>query len=271
VRTIRGLSAKRNARAALDTLGAHFRLPCRIDAALICIILIVQADAALAHSRDGEAGLQAGFMHPLTGPDHLLAMVAVGMVSVVLGGAAIWRVPAAFLAAMLAGAMAGYAGWRVAHVEIGVAASVLLLGIALTLPSLVRWRHAVFGGVVLFGLCHGHAHEATVHHEAFTPAVVDEYLRTFAGREGVLGSMGIYRAAFTSIDQTEPLMKRKVTVPVVALGGEKGLGAKVGEMVMMVAEHVDTHVLKDCGHFMPEERPEEVIRRILALARKVSS
>jgi len=158
VRTIRGLSAERNARAAVGTLGAHFRLPCRIRAALICIILIVRADAALAHSQDGEAGLQAGFMHPLTGPDHLLAMVAVGMVSVVLGGAAIWRVPAAFLAAMLTGAIAGYAGWRVAHVELGVASSVLLLGIALTLPSLVRWRHAVFGGVILFGLCHGHAH-----------------------------------------------------------------------------------------------------------------
>ena len=113
--------------------------------------------------------------------------------------------------------------------------------------------------------------EATVHHEAFTPAVVDEYLRTFAGREGVLGSMGIYRAAFTSIDQTEPLMKHKVTVPVVALGGEKGLGAKVGAMVKMVAEHVDAHVLEDCGHFMPEERPEELTRRILILARKVSS
>jgi pimeloyl-ACP methyl ester carboxylesterase len=63
--------------------------------------------------------------------------------------------------------------------------------------------------------------EATVRHEAFTPAVIDEYLRTFVGREGVLGSMGIYRAAFMSIDQTEPLMQRQVTVPVVALGGER--------------------------------------------------
>lgn len=85
-------------------------------------------------------------------------MVAVGMVSVVVGGGAIWRVPAAFLAAMLIGALAGYAGWRVAHVEIGVALSVLFLGSALTLPNLACWRHAVFGGVVLFGLCHGHAH-----------------------------------------------------------------------------------------------------------------
>ena len=106
---------------------------------------------------------------------------------------------------------------------------------------------------------------AAVHQEVFTPAVVDEYLRTFSGREGVLGSMGIYRAAFTSIAQTEPLMKRKVVVPVVALGGEKGLGAKVGEMVRMVAENVDAYTLPDCGHFLPEERPEEVVRQVLAM------
>jgi len=115
--------------------------------------------------------------------------------------------------------------------------------------------------------------EATVHKEAFTSAVIDEYLRTFSGREGVLGSLGVYRAAFTSIDQTEPLMKRKLTLPVVALGGKNGLGAKVGDMVKMVASQVDAHVLEDCGHFMPEEQSEEVTRHILALvaARNVRS
>jgi pimeloyl-ACP methyl ester carboxylesterase len=110
-----------------------------------------------------------------------------------------------------------------------------------------------------------------VHHEVFSAAVVDEYLRTFSGRDGVLGSMGIYRAAFTSISQTEPLMKRKVAVPVVAMGGEKGLGARVGVMVKMVAENVEAHTLSGCGHFMPEERPAEVIRHILAMAAKTPS
>jgi len=108
--------------------------------------------------------------------------------------------------------------------------------------------------------------EATVHKEAFTPPVIDEYLRTFSGREGVLGSLGVYRAAFTSIDQTEPLMKRKLTLPVVALGGKNGLGSKVGEMVKMVASQVDAHVFDDCGHFMPEEQSAEVSRHILTLA-----
>jgi pimeloyl-ACP methyl ester carboxylesterase len=98
---------------------------------------------------------------------------------------------------------------------------------------------------------------------------VDEYLRTFAGREGVLGSMGIYRAAFTSIAQTEPLMNAKTMVPVVAMGGAAGgLGAKVGEMVKMVAENVTVITLPDSGHFLPEECPQAVVQQILAIAAK---
>jgi len=108
-------------------------------------------------------------------------------------------------------------------------------------------------------------------HAAITPEAVDEYLRTFAGREGVLGSMGIYRAAFASIDQTEPLMAAKISVPVVALGGEKGLGGKVGDMVAMVAENVEAHTLADCGHFMTEERPQFVIDHILDVSSRVAA
>lgn len=105
---------------------------------------------------------------------------------------------------------------------------------------------------------------ATAVPDAIDPDTVEEYLRTFSGREGVLGSLGVYRAAFTSIAQTEPLMKNKVKVPMFALGGEKGLGQKVGELVGMVAENVTAYTLANCGHFMPEECPDAVIKRVLA-------
>jgi pimeloyl-ACP methyl ester carboxylesterase len=107
----------------------------------------------------------------------------------------------------------------------------------------------------------------TANRDAISKADVDETLRTFAGREGVLGGMGVYRAAFTSIQQTEPLTIHKVKVPVVALGGTKGLGDRVLAMVTMVAENVEGRVIADCGHFVPEERPEEIVRHVLAMTR----
>jgi len=110
---------------------------------------------------------------------------------------------------------------------------------------------------------------ATAKPDAIGSQTVDEYLRTFAGRSGVLGSMGIYRAAFTSIDQTEPLLKAKVTTPIVAMGGAKGgLGSKVGEMVKLVADNVEVVTLPNGGHFLPEECPDEVAGRILVVAAK---
>ncbi len=110
----------------------------------------------------------------------------------------------------------------------------------------------------------------TARRNAIESETVDEYLRTFSGREGVLGAMGVYRAAFTSIEQTEPLVKNKISVPVMALGGEKGLGVRVREMVEMVAEGVYGGVVKDCGHFMPEECPDEVVRQILNMTPQVN-
>ena len=97
-------------------------------AGLFAVTLGGASTPACAHNATGDAGLTAGFMHPLTGPDHLLAMVAVGMVSVVLGRAAVWQVPAAFLAAMVVGATAGFLGLRVPYGELAMAASVTFVG-----------------------------------------------------------------------------------------------------------------------------------------------
>jgi pimeloyl-ACP methyl ester carboxylesterase len=110
----------------------------------------------------------------------------------------------------------------------------------------------------------------TARRDAITAADVDETLRTFAGREGVLGAMGVYRATFTSIQQTEPLTSHKVKVPVVALGGTKGLGDDVLAVVKMVAENAEGELIGDCGHFVPEEHPEEIVRQVLAMTEKIA-
>ena len=97
---------------------------------------------------------------------------------------------------------------------------------------------------------------------------IDEVLRTFSGREGVLGAMGVYRAAFTSIEQTEPLTSARIATPVTAMGGERGLGLKVAAMLSRVAANVEEIVLPGCGHFIPEERPDAVVAQVLALAER---
>ncbi len=111
---------------------------------------------------------------------------------------------------------------------------------------------------------------ATARRDAIEPSTVDEYLRTFSGRVGVLGSMGVYRAAFTTMEQMAPLATTKVRVPVTALGGEKGLGTRVREMVALVAATVDGGVIPECGHFVPEERPDEIVRHVLSMTAKTN-
>ena len=109
---------------------------------------------------------------------------------------------------------------------------------------------------------------STFKRDSIGPGAVDEYLRTFSDRDGVLGAMGVYRAAFTTIEQTEPLTRKKVRVPVVVIGGEKGLGSRIRPMVEMVAENVTGESVSNCGHFVPEECPDEIVRRILAVTGK---
>ncbi len=109
---------------------------------------------------------------------------------------------------------------------------------------------------------------ATAKPEAIEPAAIEEYLRTFSGVEGVLGALGLYRAAFRTIEQTAPLTNARVRVPVTALGGEMAQGIRVGEMVRLVAENVEQYSISGCGHFIPEECPDEIVRRIQALAPK---
>lgn len=112
----------------------------------------------LAHTGAGSGAI-AGFLHPLLGTDHLLAMLTVGLLSAQLGGRAIWTVPATFVSVMTLGGVMGLVGMPLPLVELGIAASVIVLGIALlSKATLPEWVAMVF--VAVFAVFHGHAHGA---------------------------------------------------------------------------------------------------------------
>ena len=115
---------------------------------------------AFAHTGHGDVGGFAfGFLHPVGGLDHILAMVAVGAFAVGIGGRALWMVPAAFVAMMAVGGLLGMEGVNLPLVETGIAASVIVLGLAVAL----RWKLPVAAAsalVGLFAIFHGHAHGA---------------------------------------------------------------------------------------------------------------
>ena len=114
--------------------------------------------AALAHPGFGPAtGFAHGFAHPISGLDHVLAMVMVGLLAYELDGRALWALPATFVLVMAAGGAMGMAGLALPFVEIGIALSVVVLGIVVALG--VKAPTAVAMSVVgLFALFHGHAH-----------------------------------------------------------------------------------------------------------------
>ena len=116
--------------------------------------------AAFAHTGTGGAtGFPHGFLHPITGLDHVLAMVMVGVLAWQLGGRALWLVPATFVLVMAIGGAIGVAGIGVPFVEAGIALSVVVLG-AIVALSVSPPIAAAVGLVSLFAIFHGHAHGA---------------------------------------------------------------------------------------------------------------
>ncbi|HEX8311759.1 MAG TPA: HupE/UreJ family protein [Chthoniobacteraceae bacterium] len=115
----------------------------------------------LAHAHPGHdtAGLAEGFAHPLLGLDHILAMLAVGLWAVQLGGRAFWVVPASFVTSMILGGALGISGMALPFAEQGILASVLILGLLIAAAArLPLVASAVLVGA--FSIFHGFAHGA---------------------------------------------------------------------------------------------------------------
>jgi urease accessory protein len=114
--------------------------------------------AALAHTGVGDtSGFMHGFMHPLGGLDHQLAMILVGIFAYQLGGRALWLVPLTFVGVMAIGGLLGVAGIPVPFIELGIALSVIVLGAIVAFGVKVPVA-AAMGIVGLFAIFHGHAH-----------------------------------------------------------------------------------------------------------------
>ena len=130
----------------------------RLRALPLAAAAVLTPTLAFAHTGVGDThGLIHGFMHPVTGLDHVLAMVTVGILAWQLGGRALWALPGAFLAAMAVGGGLGMAGADVPFVELGIALSVVVLGAAVALGARAPLAVAV-GLVGFFAIFHGHAH-----------------------------------------------------------------------------------------------------------------
>ncbi|MFQ5354082.1 MAG: HupE/UreJ family protein [Thermodesulfobacteriota bacterium] len=125
--------------------------------ALSAIIFFLPV-SAYAHTGLGHgSGFLSGFIHPVGGFDHLLAMVAVGIWASQNRGKAIWALPAAFVGVMLLGAILGMIGLSLPFIEGGVISSVLILGVLIAAAT----RMPLATGLIItgiFAMFHGHAH-----------------------------------------------------------------------------------------------------------------
>lgn len=164
----------------------------RVRRRIAVVVGVVAAGAAMAAPAVAHTGLPAGgawdgLMHPFTGFDHLLAMVAVGVVAVgARAGRVAWPAPAGFVLGMVGGGLAGVAGVDVPFVEAAIAASIVLLGLWILAAVHTSGWWLVLPAIVI-GAAHGLAHGAELPSGA-TPLA---YVAGFVSATVVLHLAGI--------------------------------------------------------------------------------
>lgn len=154
------------------------------------------ATPALAHLNPAEhASFSTGFLHPLSGADHVLAMVGVGLWAALLGGRALWAVPTTFVIVMIAGFAAALGGMPLPFIEPAISASVVVLGLLAMMAFKVP---TPIGMVVVgfFALFHGFAHGGELGNASATSFLVGFALATaLLHAAGILLGPGIARIA----------------------------------------------------------------------------
>jgi urease accessory protein len=133
-----------------------------IKPSLAAAVVVLTPMVAFAHTGVGDtSGFVRGFGHPMSGLDHIIAMLMVGVFARQLGGRALWLLPIAFVSIMVVGGMLGMAGIEVPFVEIGIALSVVVFG-AIVAFEIKAPAATAMGVVGLFAVFHGHAHGAEI-------------------------------------------------------------------------------------------------------------
>jgi urease accessory protein len=125
---------------------------------LLLLVWLASPAPAFAHVRGGEAaGFLSGLSHPVSGLDHVLAMIAVGLWGAQLGPPAVWLLPVTFPMVMAFGGTLGLAGVNLPGIEVGIALSAIGLGSAVLVEARPKlWIAAMLVG--FFAIFHGHAH-----------------------------------------------------------------------------------------------------------------
>ena len=141
------------------------------------IFTLAAATPAFAHPGHGGYEFVDGWEHPFSGIDHLLAMVAVGLLAVRIGGKAIWIMPCTFMVSMLAGGMLAEVGVPMPGVEWWISASVLALGLMVAATGVVPLKYGA-ALVALFAIFHGHAHATEMHGTSIAAYAVGFILAT---------------------------------------------------------------------------------------------
>jgi microsomal epoxide hydrolase len=98
---------------------------------------------------------------------------------------------------------------------------------------------------------------------AFDPTSVDVYVKAYAGPGRWSGGMGYYRSIFDSVAQNKATASTLLKMPVLAIGGSTGLGASMEVSAKQAAENVQSAVIERCGHYVAEERPDELLAVVL--------
>ncbi|RJG10578.1 protein hupE [Pseudomonas cavernicola] len=124
---------------------------------LYSLALFLTPAVAFAHTGHDTSGMLAGVAHPITGLDHLLAMLAIGLWAAQQKGAARWALPVTFVASMLVGGLLGFEGFEIPFMETGIAASVLALGLLVAVAACLPMALSI-GLTTIFALTHGVAH-----------------------------------------------------------------------------------------------------------------